>query len=232
MKTFRVLLIDGTPVYQKLLSRRLENPESVRFKVTYSGSDEAKVIVRDFTRQIDIVVFGDSISQATVLQLTKIFRSYNLAIPIFVLTRKNDARVPRSLKKAGIDDMMRISEMGTPLFAWSFISTVEEVILKKKAKEYDVLHGRLRSVSSSLATLMHDINNPLSVIRLALYHLQNRTLAKEKRELFIRLLLDNIQRIDGQMKELSAIRRQLSDAHNHRAKVLTLKTRQDVAAGS
>ncbi|HUL43431.1 MAG TPA: histidine kinase dimerization/phospho-acceptor domain-containing protein [Bacteroidota bacterium] len=227
-----MLLIDGSPVYQKLLSRRLENPESVRFKVTYSRSDEAEVIVRDFTNQIDIVVFGDSIPTATILQLTKVFRSYNLAIPIFVLTRKNDAHVPRNLKKAGIDNMMRISEMGTPLFAWSFISTVEEVILKKKAKEYDVLHGRLRAVSSSLATLTHDINNPLSVIRLALYHLQNRTLAKEKRELFIKLLLDNIERIDNQMKELTAIRRQLNDAHHHRAKVLTLKIRQDAAAGT
>jgi len=224
MKTFRVLLVDSTAVYQKLLSKRLQNPESMRFAVTLATPKDAETVFRDAVGLIDIIVLGNSLSTSSILQLTKIFRSCNLAVPIFVLTQKNNVHIPRSYKNVGIDDMLRISEMGTPLFAWSFISTVEQVVLKKKAKEYDELHHQLRNVNSSLATFVHEINNPLSVIRLALYHLEKRELSKQKRETFFKLLLESLERIDGQMKDLSSIRRQLSGVQNIRAKVLTLKS--------
>ena len=226
MKKMRVLLVDNTAVYQKLLSKRLQNPDSIRFVVTLTSPKSAETVFRDAVGIIDIIVLGNSLSNPAILQLTKFFRSCNPAVPIFVLTEKNEVRLPLSYKKAGIDDLLKISEMGTSLFAWSFISTVEQVVLKKKAKEYDTLHNQLRNVSSSLATFVHEINNPLSVIRLALYHLENRELSKQKRETFFQLLLNNLERIEGQMRDISVIRRQLNGVPNIRAKVLTLKSSQ------
>src|SRR5271169_782419 len=105
MKKFRVLLVDNTAVYQKLLSKRLQNPESIRFAVTLTSPKNAETVFRDAVGIIDIIVLGNSLSHPTILQLTKFFRSSNLAIPIFVLTQKNEARLPLSYKKIGIDDL-------------------------------------------------------------------------------------------------------------------------------
>lgn len=221
MKTLQLFLVDATDEHHKLLGKRLQNPDSIRFAVTLSGAKEAESTYRDVVGQVDIVMFGAGILPSAVVQLTKMFRSYNPAVPVFVLTKNGERKVPRSFAAVGVDAALDAGDMGTPLFVWSFISTVEQVVLKKKAKEYDALHERLRSVNSSLATFAHDINNPLSVIRLALYHLENPELPKEKRDTFFKLLLENLTRIEAQMKTLAVIRRQLGG--KKAPKVLTLR---------
>jgi signal transduction histidine kinase len=220
MKTLQLFLVDTTDEHHKVLGKRLQNPDSIRFVVRFSSVREAESSYRDVAGQIDIVIVGAGISPASVVQLAKMFRSYNPAVPIFVLTKSGERRVPRSYEAAGVDGTLDAGDMGTPLFVWSFISTIEQVVLKKKAKEYDALYERLRSVNASLSTFAHDLNNPLSVIRLALYHLENPELTTQKRGMFFKLLVENLERIDAHMKTLAAIRRQLGGKKP--TKVLTL----------
>jgi signal transduction histidine kinase len=222
MKTLQLFLVDATDEHHKLLGKRLQNPDSIRFAVTLSGAKEAESAYRDSVGQVDIIIIGAGITPGTVVSLTKMFRSYNPAVPVFVLSRNGERKVPRLFAAVGVDGTLDAGDMGTPLFVWSFISTVEQVVLKKKAKEYDALHERLRSANSALATFVHDINNPLSVIRLALYHLETPGLPKQKRDTFFKLLLENLERIDSHMKSLALIRRQLGGKKP--AKVLTLRT--------
>lgn len=138
-----------------------------------------------------------------------------MSTPILLLTRQSEARVPLKYKKIGIDDMLNIAEIQTPLFLWTFQSTMTQIADRNKAKEFDIVKDRLRRASKSLAFVTHEINNPLSVIRLALYHLESGKLPQNKKKVFFKLLVDNIEKVDTQMKELYTIRRQLSsDARN------------------
>jgi len=228
MKTLQLFLVDATDEHHKLLGKRLQNPDAIRFAVTFSRAKEAEERYRDVAGQVDIVIVGIGIPPASVVRLTKMVRSYNPAVPVFVLMKNGDRKVPRSYAAVGVDGTLDAGDMGTPLFVWSFISTIEQVVLTKKAKEYDALYERLRSLNSSLSTFVHDLNNPLSVIRLALYHLENPGLPSQKRETFFKLLVENLSRIETSMKALSLIRRQL-DGKNA-AKVLTLRSPSSAAS--
>jgi nitrogen-specific signal transduction histidine kinase len=173
--------------------------------------------------QIDLIVFGEKVPAGTVTNLTKTIRSMNQTIPVFVFTKQSESRLSRAHQMAGVDDLLNIADFDTPLFSWTFTSTLEQAVLKKKAAQYDILQERLLSANDALRHIMHEINNPLSVIRLALYHLDKPDLAKNKQKTFMKLLIDNLEKIDMQMKDLHVIRRQLSGEKLPRAKMFSRK---------
>jgi signal transduction histidine kinase len=223
MKAVRVLLVDTTDKYKKLLEKGQQTADSIKLSITHAGARNAEPLFRESRGEFDIVLLGDKLASSSVVQMARVFRSLNAVIPIFLLTSQVSAQLPQSYRKSGVDDVMDAREIDSPLFTWTFISTVEHTALRKKAQEYDLLNNRLRSVDDSLSTVIHEINNPLSVIRLALYHLSNPDLSKSKRETFLKFLQDNIDRVDSHMKELRLIRRQLGGETATRAKIISIK---------
>jgi signal transduction histidine kinase len=210
MKFLRVFLIDTTPLRLEVLKRRLLGVESIKVVVPTVANADVEEIYRDVMGRIDVIMFSESVSSKMVVQLTLMFRSHGIILPIFILRKQSEARVPRKFQKIGVDDVLNVVEIDTPLFSWTFVSAVEHALLKRKAKEYDGLHRRLKTTSDSLAHMIHDINNPLSVVRLAMYHLEDPMLAIDKKETFLKILVNSLQKIDLHMKELYSIRRLLN----------------------
>ncbi len=223
MRTIRLLLVDTTPNHKAILDKNSRASESMRFAVTFSTAKNFRFVYDECQDRIDLAVFGEKVAPGTVVQLAKLIRSRDLTVPLFVLTKQSEAHVSRAFHQAGIDDMLNIADFNTPLFAWTFTSTLEQAVLKKKAEQYDVLHQRLLLAGDLLRHVMHDINNPLSVIRLALYHLDKPGLTKNKEKTFLKLLVDNLERIDAQMKDLYEVRRELDGEKASRPKFLNRK---------
>ncbi len=215
MQALRVLLVDTTGSTKKLFDNKRMNGDSLRLNVRLAGTELQPEELENLHETVDVVLFGEKVPSATVLNMTKKFRLIGLSSPILMLTRQSEARVPQKYKKVGVDDMLNIAEIQTPLFLWTFQSTMTQIADRNKAKEFDIVKDRLRRASKSLAFVTHEINNPLSVIRLALYHLESGKLPQNKKKVFFKLLVDNIEKVDAQMKELYSIRRQLSsDSRN------------------
>jgi signal transduction histidine kinase len=223
MRYLRIFLVENTSAKAETMRKKLSRIDSIRFSVTTALAKNAEDTFKDTADQVDVILFGDKVRPTRIIELTKLFRSNNMVIPIFLLTNLSEARVQRKFRNAGVDDTLNISEIDTPLFAWTFTSTVEHAVLRKKAKEYDTLNHQLQNISESLANFMHDMNNPLSVIRLAMYHLDNPQLEAEKRDTFLKILVTNVERLDAQMQDLRTIRRQLGGNKSQSAKILSLK---------
>jgi signal transduction histidine kinase len=195
METVRILLIDTSPTFKKLLEATTSAPESVTFEVTVlePRTDEAR--------------FDDAGGTAA----SRSFRERGVQSPIFVLTKQTEAGVPRSYQRAGVDDMLSVADMNTPLFLWTFMSTLRQAETKRKAKEFDVLQNRLKSANQTLAFITHEINNPLSVIRLALYHLEAPEISPARRDMLFRMLTESVDKMNTQLDQLRAVRRILAN---------------------
>ena len=230
MKSVRIFLIESAVARHRSVKHKLSSSGSIKLHVTATMPRMADAAFKDAHKHVDIVVFSEKITAGTVIQLTKIFRARHLTIPIFVLTEEPGARLPRNFRRAGVDDMVGMADIDTPLFSWTFMSTIQQTVLRKKAREYDSLHRRLRSVNDSISTLMHEMNNPLSVIRLALYHLENPELSEDKRSTFLKLLVSNLERVENYVKDLRMIRRQLGGETPNNAKIFPLKPTTSSAA--
>ncbi len=186
-------------------------PESPVFEVTLLEPRKDSPAAGAVGAEISAIVFGEKVSPSTVVQYSRTFRTRGILCPILVLTRNSEAGVPRNYQRAGVDDVLNASDMQTPLFSWTFTSTLRHAEMKKKAKEFDALQTRLASANHSLAFITHEINNPLSVIRLALYHLEAPDLTRARREVLLRMVADNIEKMHAQLDQLRSVRRFLTD---------------------
>lgn len=210
MHVLRVLLIDTSRNTKKLLEDKRLSTDTLRLSIRLAGTDLNVEEQEDLHATVDVILFGEKVPSTSILGMTKAFRTAGVDVPVFILTRQSEARVPQKYRAAGVDDVLNTAEIQTPLFLWTFQSTLTQVADQKKAKDFDVIRDRMRRANRSLAFITHEINNPLSVIRLAIYHLQNANLPKTKKKAFFKLLVDNIDKVNLQMKELYTIRRQLN----------------------
>ena len=128
MRTVHVLLLDTKESVKHILEHRLLNVHSMKFIVTLVGMREAKQTLRCFKENFDVVLFGEKTSPTTVIDLSNIIRARDVNIPIFKLTMESEAKLPHKFEQAGVDDMLNIAEMTTPLFGWTFRSMLEHEI--------------------------------------------------------------------------------------------------------
>lgn len=210
MKLFRVLLIDTCENSALALKRKLLHLSSGKFIVTPVGVKNAEMTIQDTASQLDLLLLNDTIPSTSIIRIARNFRSRSNVIPVFLLSRVSEPGISRKMRDAGIDGTVNSVELETPLSSWTFMSIIEHTMRKRKAREYDILHNRVRNINKSLANLMHDINNPLSVVRLAVYHLEKTDVPADKKETFFRLLVNNLDKLDIHLKELTVIRRKLN----------------------
>lgn len=210
MKYFRVLLIDTSENNAFRIKNKLQNLSTAKFAVTPIGVKDAEIAFQDVANQIDILLINETISPATIIRLAREFRSINKITPIFLLSKISEPRLSRKMRDSGVDGVVNRIELETPLSAWTFMSIIEHTLRKRKAHEYDILRNRVVNISKSLSSLLHDINNPLSVVRLAIYNLSKEEIPDEKKDVYLRLLINHLDKLDVQLKTLTTIKRKLN----------------------
>jgi len=230
METIRVLIVDTTDTLKRYFETNRATSDSTNFVFTVIAPQPEHEGLDGIVDRVDAIVFGDKLSPSAIIQFTRFFRSRGVSATILVLTNRRDRAVPRNFQQAGVDDMLGVSEMSTPLFSWTFISLLRQAEVKKKAKEYDVLCERLKGGSESLAVIIHELNNPLSVIRLALYHLENPALPDERKQTLFKMLTESVDRLGTQIDELRTVRRKLSHSFGNPAKLTSSKINKSARA--
>src|SRR5713101_9936723 len=134
METVRILLIDTTPLFKTLLEATSVATESVNFAVTVLEPRPDDSSFEEASGTAGAIVFGEKIAPSTVVQMARSVRERGVQVPIFILTRQSEAGVPRNYQRAGVDDVFNAAEMNTPLFSWTFMSTLRQAQTKKKAR--------------------------------------------------------------------------------------------------
>lgn len=212
MEVLNVLLIDTALATSKLLERKPSiNGEALRLSVTRVGTKLRQQELAASAKEFDLILFGEQVSASVIIQTSKSLRGAGILSPILMLTSNS---LQPKFRTAGVDDALNSADLRTPIFLWTLKSTLRQIEERRKAREFDLIRQRLHNLSKSLAFITHEINNPLSIIRLALYHLENPKLAKGKKEVFFRLLSENVDKVGAQMRELYTIRRLLgNDSH-------------------
>ena len=207
--------MDPTDQTRTLLQHNLVNDGSGGTTITRLRPRTKTKVFTGAASVADIVVFGVRVTEKSIIRLATTIRAAGLTIPIFVLTEKSENGIVRQFKKAGVDDMLHVAEINTPLIAWTFMSSLKQAEVKKKATEFDQLSDQIKGINNALAFITHEINNPLSVMRLAMYHFEHITLTPEKRKSLLKIISDSLDKIQSQTEELRNVRRALGNGVQH-----------------
>ncbi|MBI1803966.1 MAG: hypothetical protein HY033_09410 [Ignavibacteriae bacterium] len=206
-----ILLVDPTDQSRTLLHRSLAEGGTDEHSITVLRPKSRREELTDAAGIADVVLFGVRVTEKSIVRITTTIRTIGSAVPIFVLTQKSESGITQKFKKAGVDDMLTVAELDTPLIAWTFMSSLKQAEVKKKATEFDMLRGRIKDINNTLAYITHEINNPLSIIRLAMYHLENVELTPARRQSLFKIISDNLDKVHSQTEELRSVRRDLGN---------------------
>ena len=206
-----ILLVDPADQTGTLLHTSLAAGGTNGHSITHLRPRTRREELTAVVQSADLVLFGVRVTSKAIVRLTTMIRGSGSVVPIFVLTPESESGISREFKKAGVDDMLNVAELSTPLIAWTFMSSLKQAEVKKKASEFDVLRDRIKDINDTLARITHDINNPLSIIRLAMYHLENLDLTPERRQSLFKIISDNIDRVHSQTEQLRTVRRHLGN---------------------
>ena len=211
METMRVLAIGTSPKFKALLEAAPVASEATKFEVTALAPRTKRAALEAAGKTVEAIVFGEHVPSPTVVRFSRVFRSRGITAPIVVLTWETGNGVPENYRRAGVDDMLNVAEVNSPLFSWAFMSAVRFSETENKLREFNSLRSRLKDANEILAMIAHEINNPLIVIRLALFHLENPEMTKSRRIALFRMLSENVDRVDTQVEQLRQVRRILGD---------------------
>ncbi|HZY09957.1 MAG TPA: hypothetical protein VFF29_02285, partial [Bacteroidota bacterium] len=115
MDTIRVLLIDTNGEIKNLIEDQFKD-SSVNLSVTLMNPKKTREGFKPKCDQFDVILFGEKLSPSVIIQSSQEIRSINTTIPLLVLTRESEAKVSRNFQKVGIDDVLNIVDLSTPLF--------------------------------------------------------------------------------------------------------------------
>jgi nitrogen-specific signal transduction histidine kinase len=66
----------------------------------------------------------------------------------------------------------------------------------------DELRQQLQSLKASIRTIVHDVSNPLGVLRMTAYYLQNGAPDREKQEHYFTVIGDTVEKIAASLTAL------------------------------
>lgn len=75
------------------------------------------------------------------------------------------------------------------------------------APDADALLLRIRELESEFRTFVHSVNNPLGVIRMAVYFLQTAPADHERRDEYFALIGENIDRVEQLVRKARSVYR-------------------------
>lgn len=223
MDSVYILLVEPTNLDPVVLEGQLKL--ALKGKVILQRINETKfeTYLEAKSPIFDLVFIGEKVSANNVIQMANFLRGNNFRMPLILLTSQSEATLSQSQRSAGIDHFLNIAEIELPTFLWTFSSLLKESEVQKKAEEFDSIRVKIMSINSVLAHITHEINNPLGVIRLALFQLQSKSKPDDNTAKYFKMITDNVNKLEEQIQALRAAREEMRTEYNMLKKILSLK---------
>lgn len=171
----------------------------------------------------DLILIGELIDIPDTINTSKTLRQNSFYMPIILLTQVQDSKLTIQQIEAGIDDYLNIYELESETFAWSITSLIQKSEIKQKAEEFEAIRGKIINLYTELARITHQINNPLGVMRLAIFQLQKKVDNDESLLKYIQMISDNIDKIETQIIDLRKVREEMHREQTILRKILSIK---------
>ncbi len=223
MDSVYILLVEPTKLEPVVLEEQLKL--ALNGKVILHRINETKIesFLETKSPIFDLVFIGEKVATNNVIHVANLLRGKNFRMPLILLTSQSEAILSQSQKSTGIDHVLNIAEVSLPTFSWTFSSLLKESEVQKKAEEFDSIRVKMMSINSVLAHITHEINNPLGVIRLALFQLQSKSKPDESTAKYFKMITDNVNKLEEQIQALRSAREEMRTEHNMLKKILSLK---------
>lgn len=223
MDSLYIAVVEPTELQTELMENQLSSVLGEKTILQRRSLKEFENSLLTIQPIYDLVLIGEKNTSSKSIHIAKLLRMNNYNMPILLLTNQSEAKLSHTQSVSGIDDILNIAEITLPTFSWTLTSVLKKSELQKKAEEFDELRHELIDINTQLSEITHEINNPLGVIRLAIFQIQNKLGSNENFNKYIQMINDNTSKIESQIKQLREVREKMRTNQNILGKILSIK---------
>ena len=202
--TVNVLLIEDDVADAQLVKEFLTRQKTNNYKLDYvtSFSEAIKVISSSQIINYDVILVDYFLGQKNGLDLVKEIANRKLGLPIIFLTGNNNMAVDLEAMRLGAADFIVKGKFDGELLDRSIRYSIEHkknqrLLIKQQQKEASLM--KASALADMASFVVHEINNPLSVIQMQASSIELRLNKKdidiEKTRTQIQKILSMISRI-------------------------------------
>lgn len=206
-----LFLIDNTPNLARSLKRQIARKAITQFSITRLSKESFFESSRNFRTDSDIVLLSEKLTESETITITSKIRCIGNSVPIIRLTRVSEAKLSRKLSRAGVDVMLNIADLKTPIFAWTLTSLLSSSESQRKGNGVPRLRDRVQICSQELAELAYKLNNELAAVRLAVHQLRSYDPIPATRAKLLSLIEKKLAQIEVKTNQVDAIGHRLGD---------------------
>jgi CheY-like chemotaxis protein len=223
MTTIQILLIDDKTTIKPPLEHSLTSIESASFHVDFLLARDSERYLRASRKMYDVILLGEKLSESMIVKLARLLRKKGSAAHIILLTRNTDEEISPRLRRAGIDDLLNVAEINTPIFGWTFLSTLSYADSRKGAEGFLALQKRLHTIHDSMKHVSNGMRAPIRLLRALLSKMKGQELTDRARKTV--LSMDKaVGGIDRGLEEMLELRERLERETKLFNKILTERT--------
>ncbi len=196
----KVLLVDDDKSFAKLVSIRLKNwNESIDIDTAHDVASARKLLDNDSV-DYRLAILDNHLPDGSGYQIMDHSGLENAAV---LSVSSDDApELPAQNVRAGAHHFLEKRNISAPLFIPLVEAILERKRLEEQMKETAVKTARLETIKTLVATLRHEINNPLGAVIGAAYLLKHEGQLEETQVEAIKLIERSGNRINQVLQQL------------------------------
>ncbi|RME61684.1 MAG: response regulator [Candidatus Dadabacteria bacterium] len=160
---FSVLIVDDDPSFRKILTLKLRSFLPKIKPVEFSDLESTRAFFNNNPNTaFDLVVLDENLPDGSGQDLLKegLFKNQL----VIAISSEEDPEIPGSLLKAGAAYFINKDQINKPLFKPLIMGIIERNKLARKLLELEIQTAKMDTIKTLVATLRHEINNPLGVV--------------------------------------------------------------------
>jgi len=202
---FVVLLVEDNADFARLVEHTLSHSQVAEFSVHWVTNGGDAVRVAETQKDIDLILMDYFLPGDNGLEVTRLLRERGVQIPIVFLTTNKNLTVAVEVMKLGVEDYLVKEEVLTPILGEAIVGVIEQTQWRKRLAELEMSKRRLEAIQELTVTLSHEINNPLTTLKLTVDALL-KSHPNDDSTKYLTIMRESILRIEEKVQKLRALR--------------------------
>ncbi|MBI4548325.1 MAG: response regulator [Ignavibacteriae bacterium] len=204
-KKITILLVEDNRDFAKLVQAYLNRFESNKFDIIWREHHAAAMAELESNNEIDIVLMDYFLPGKNGWQITKEMTEKKINVPVVFLTVNKDFDLALAVMKLGVEDYLVKEEVSSSILPRTILSVIERHRLKDRLVSLEVSKQRLRVIHETLASVVHQFEQPLAEMISIADELDKRMTADSQKS-YVRMIIDNTKRIIEKLEKLKALK--------------------------
>lgn len=173
--TYEILIIDDDAQFRRILQRRLLGFfQEASFQMFDNLTDARAFLQSEKDKRFDLVILDQHLPDGQGIDFLQ--EGWFANMVVVSMSSDNAPEIPGAAVRAGANYFLSKTVVSEPLFRPLLEGIIDRNRLHKELEEARIQLAQIQTVKTLVATLKHEINNPLGAVLGAAYLLQSAPL--------------------------------------------------------